>query len=170
MRTKGLFLMFALLFAFSLNAQCIEYEGLGILKVEQGDMVKIKPGKAFVINTDVYELCLASLDYVENNKADEVIAFQKSQIRIQEIKFDNQSNLLNECLDNSNELFDATERSIRALEKINSQQSDKIRHLVFQSEEMNNAIDTQQKKVRRRNISIASFGVLVGWLGFEYFR
>jgi hypothetical protein len=162
--------MFALLFAFSLNAQCIQYEGLGILKVEQGDMVKIKPDRAFVINTDVYQLCLASLDYVENNKADEVISLQKSQIRIQEIKFDNQSNLLNECLDNSNELFDATERSIITLQKINTEQSDKIRQLIFQSEEMNNAIDTQQKKVRRRNISLASIGIIAAWLGFEYFR
>ena len=171
MRTKVLVIAM-LLFAYSASAQIIDYEyqGIGVLKVQQGDVIKVLPNRAFVINSDIYELGLKALSYVKTNKSDSIIEVLERQVVVFKDSYDSAINGLDGCVQDNKKVLSESIRRIDELKNLTATQKDKINILEYQAKEEAEILKRQRQKSRRRTAILIPISGLVAWLGYQYFK
>lgn len=169
MKTKLLVLVMWC-FAVTAFAQQLDYKGVGILKVKKGDVVTILPEKAFVINTDIYDLGVSALEYVESNQSDSIILVLNERIEIYEQSYTDAMTALDGCIQDNKKVLGEALTHIDELNKTTEEQRNQIKKLEYQAREEKLVLKKQQQKSRIRTALLVPIAAIVAWVGFEYFK
>ena len=150
-------------------AQPMEYKGIGIMKVKQGDVVKILPQKAFILNEPIFEVAMSALEYVEVNKSDSIIASLQNQLEKEQTDYKNLKLVLNKSLVEQSNLLSLAESEISKINNIKDSQKEAITLLEHENKEIKNKLIKQRKKSRIRTATLIPVAAVAIWLGYEHY-
>lgn len=146
-----------------------EYKGIGIMKVKQGDVVKILPQKAFILNEPIFEVAMSALEYVETNKSDSIIEVLQNQLEKEQADYRHLKLVLNKSFAEQANLLDLSKSEIGNLEKIRESQKDHIVLLESQNRQVKADLIKQRKKSRIRTATLIPVAAVAIWLGYEHY-
>lgn len=147
----------------------LEYKGIGIMKVQKGDLVKITPEKAYILNVPIFELTMSALEYVETNKSDSIITSLQNRIEKVQTDYSYQTLILNKSLAEHGKLLELSKSEIDNLSDIRDSQKEHIKVLEYQNREVKTALIKQRKKSRIRTATLIPVAAVAIWLGYEHY-
>lgn len=156
--------------ATSVNAQPIDYQGIGILKVKQGDTIHILPHQAYVINPDIFQLGVDAVDFVRSNNQDSLVKVQELEIERQDIIIKNKDALIDSCIEQREQFIEESNNTIRNLRLNNSKQKDTIEDLDDITAAQRKELKQTKRKLKAwKFTSSGVIAVLLTKIGIDYF-
>ena len=140
------------------------------MKVKQGDVVKILPQKAFILNEPIFEVAMSALEYVEVNKSDSIIASLQNQLEKEQTDYKNLKLVLNKSLVEQSNLLSLAESEISKINNIKDSQKEAITLLEHENKEIKNKLIKQRKKSRIRTATLIPVAAVAIWLGYEHYN
>lgn len=161
-------LLILLFLTCTLSAQVeIEYQGIGVLKVEKGDKVLILPELAYVINPKIFQTGYDALAYVESNESDKLLVIYKNQVNDLKLANEAKDIRLTQCTIREEKLINDNLADVSNLQNIRKLQNLKIEKLENENLEMAKELKSQNIKSKVRSVVLVGVSGVAAWLGIQ---
>lgn len=130
------------------------YQGLGILKVYNNDVVRILPDTAFIINKEIYGVGLEAVEFVKQDKCNILLNQQSKRYKLQSERINELTTSLDKLTLQHEALIEESEAAIKEINELNNQYQFKISELENSMEVQKHIFEKQRRKNKNKTFAL----------------